>query len=165
MDFAVPYALEDTMRPPIVNFLQLALAIIRIDLGNTLANNFLTHPQLLNQTLEAFFPETTSASGMPSRLHSYLQQQALLLGSGSAFDAFQVPGPSVVQTVYVCKLLKRKSTGNLLVSVFVATVGMFMSGWTFFIMMAHWIVENKEVFLKRPRWDWFHDTVASFLSR
>lgn len=50
--------------------------------------------------------------------------------SRSAFNVFHVPGPSVLQTVNVCGFLKRRgSARNLIVTVFVATVGMFTSGW------------------------------------
>ncbi|KAJ3503340.1 hypothetical protein NMY22_g18279 [Coprinellus aureogranulatus] len=153
VDFTLPYVLDDTMRPPITNILQLMLAVIRIDLGNPSPNNFLTHPQVLNRTLDAVFPETPAAMKMESKLFTYLREQALLQleESGSAFNLFHVPGPSVVQTVYVCKLLKRKGAGNLIVSVFVASAGMFMSGWAVFICVARFVIEGKS-YLRRRRW-------------
>lgn len=167
MTFGAPYVLDETLRPAIVNILQLVLAVVRIDLGNRSPNNFLTHPQTLNHTLEASFPETPAASIMPSRLYSHLQQQSLLVGSGSAsvFDAFQIPGPSVVQTFYTCKLLKRKSAGNFIVSVFIATSGMFMTGWAVFIFVAHCIGEYKECFIRMYRWGLRHAVLARLLSR
>ncbi|TEB26998.1 hypothetical protein FA13DRAFT_1776595 [Coprinellus micaceus] len=64
--------------------------------------------------------------------------------SDSAFDVFHVPGPSVLQTVYACRLLRRRSTGNLIVTVFVATAGMFTSGWAFFIFMARYFADRQK---------------------
>jgi hypothetical protein len=131
LSLSSPYELDDTLRPPIANILHLALAAIRVDLGNRSPNNFLTHPEVLNRTLTAVFPQTASASSTPSKLYTYLHQQSLLVNSHSGpsvFDPFHIPGPSVMQAVYVCKGLQRKDTMNLIVSVFVATVGMFTPG-------------------------------------
>lgn len=137
-----PFVLDDRFRPPITNILHLALAAIRIDLGNPSPNNFLTHPEVLNQTLIAVFP---AVSGIPS-LGSRLYARALLISSGSEsdFDPFRVPGPSTVQAVYVCRFLKRKSTGNLVVTVFVTTAGMFTSAWAFFILVARYVLSKRE---------------------
>ncbi|KAJ3525909.1 hypothetical protein NMY22_g10384 [Coprinellus aureogranulatus] len=132
------FALDDTFGPPILNMLQLSLAAFRIDLGNPSPNNFLTYPEALNRTLAPVFPSVPLSPSMPSQLYDHLHQQSLLFqsGSASAFDAFRIPGPSIVQTVYVCKLLKRKDAANLIVSVFVATAGMFTTGWALFISIA-----------------------------
>lgn len=144
--FGPPYELDDTLRPPISNILHLALAAMRVDLGNPSPNNFLTHPDALNQTLTAVFPQTASTVSMPSKLYTYLREQSLLVGSESGtsvFDPFRIPGPSVVQAVYVCKFLKRKDVGNLIVSVMVATLGMFTTAWTVFIFVACWILNRR----------------------
>lgn len=138
----------EAWRPPIFNFVQLAVAAIRIDLGNPSPNNLLTHPTVFNRSLTKTFPEigAIDLKSMPSVLYAHLEEQSLLAGtdSGSALDPFRVPGPSVVQTVYVCKFLKRKSAANLIVSVFVATAGMFTSGWAVFIFVARCITERRE---------------------
>ncbi|TEB35850.1 hypothetical protein FA13DRAFT_1787323 [Coprinellus micaceus] len=144
--FGPPYELDDTLRPPISNILHLALAAMRVDLGNPSPNNILTHPDALNQTLTAVFPQTTSTVSMPSKLYTYLHEQSLLVSSESGtsvFDPFRIPGPSVVQAVYVCKFLKRKDLGNLIVSVMVATLGMFTTAWTVFIFVACWILNRR----------------------
>ena len=141
-----PYELDDTLRPPIDNMLHLALAAIRVDLGNASPNNFLTNPEVLNRTLTAVFPQTASTSRMPSKLYKFLHEQSLLVSSHSGpsvFDPFHIPGPSVVEAVYVCKGLKRKDSLNLIVSVFVATVSMFTPAWTVFIAISCWLLNRK----------------------
>ncbi|KAJ3546875.1 hypothetical protein NMY22_g1867 [Coprinellus aureogranulatus] len=138
--------LDDNLRPPITNILHLALAAIRIDLGNPSPNNFLTHPEVLNRTLVDVFPAIGATPSMQSQLFTYLEQQTAVIGSdsGSAFDPFTIPGPAILQAVYVCRLQKRRSAGNLIVTVFVATAGMFTSGWAFFIFLARYIHSTRE---------------------
>ena len=152
------FVLDDQFRSPITNILHLALAAIRIDLGNPSPNNFLTHPDVLNQTLIAVFPAISGIPSLESRLYARLQEQALLTESGSQsdFDPFRVPGPSTVQTVYVCRFRKRKSAGNLVVTVFVATAGMFTSGWAFFILVARYVLSKKEEGLDRNEKGRYH---------
>ncbi|KAF5342325.1 hypothetical protein D9611_001496 [Ephemerocybe angulata] len=125
---------------PINNILHLALAAIRIDLGNPSPNNFLTHPESLNQTLTATFPETPFTSQTQSLLYTTLNEKHFVKESLDSDDLpiFSVPGPSTVQAVYVCKFMKRKKTGNLIITVFVATVSMFTSGWAVFILIARY---------------------------
>ncbi|KAJ3550649.1 hypothetical protein NMY22_g320 [Coprinellus aureogranulatus] len=137
---------DDVLARPITNLLHFYLASFRVDLGNPSSNNILTHPEALNRTLYAEFPSTDLTPGAPSLLYDYLQQQSLLFHSGSesAFDAFRIPGPSVLQTAYICTFLKRKSPANLIVSVFVATAGMFTSGWALFISVARYLHRSQE---------------------
>lgn len=89
--------------PSIFNFIQLAVAAIRIDLGNPSPNNLLMHPEVLNRTLTETFPEigAIDLESMPSKLYTHLKEQSLLVStdSGSMLDTLSVPGPSVVQTV------------------------------------------------------------------
>ncbi|KAF6759960.1 hypothetical protein DFP72DRAFT_1063691 [Ephemerocybe angulata] len=132
--------LDDMITPPINNILHLALAAIRIDLGNPSPNNFLTHPESLNQTLTATFPKTPFTSQAQSLLYTTLNEKHFVKESLDSDDLpiFSIHGPSTVQAVYVCKFMKRKKTGNLIITVFVATVSMFTSGWAVFILIARY---------------------------
>ncbi|KAJ3521302.1 hypothetical protein NMY22_g12371 [Coprinellus aureogranulatus] len=132
---------------PISNLLHFYLALFRVDFGNQSFNNMFTHPEMLNCTLFAEFPNTTLVPKASSRLYAYLNEQSLLSRSNSksAFDAFRIPGPSIVRTSYVCESLKRKSAASLFVSVFVATAGMFTSGWAIFIFIARYLYRKPEL--------------------
>jgi hypothetical protein len=145
------------------NLLHLVLAAVRIDLGNPSPNNFSIHPRRLTKAPAAV--ETPPVGSVESGLYTYLATQLRVstaegddrpaasvfepwgfsgYNSDSAFDVFHVPGPSVLQTVYACRLLRRRSTGNLTVTVFVATAGMFTSSWAFFIFMARYFADRQK---------------------
>ena len=141
-----PYDLEYYLQTPILNILHLTLAAMRVDLGNPSPNNFLAHPspELINRTLIAVFPQTIS-NGLASKLHAQLLHELFLAHIGpSAFSYIRVPGPSVVQVVYLCNILKRKDFGNLIVSIFAATFGMFSTLWTVYITFLCWIKDYKK---------------------
>ncbi|KAJ3550661.1 hypothetical protein NMY22_g317 [Coprinellus aureogranulatus] len=130
----------DAFVRPILNLLHFYLASLRIDFGNPSSNNLLTNPEVLNRTLSPDLedPYALLTPSAPSLLYAYMNEQSLLSRSGSesAFNASQIPGPSILRKGYTCGSLKRKDAANLIVSVFVATSGMFTTGWAVFIFIA-----------------------------
>ncbi|KAF8907353.1 hypothetical protein CPB84DRAFT_308744 [Gymnopilus junonius] len=103
---------------------------IRIGLGNPSVNNFILNRMFLNKTIYSTFPATKYNSDAASR-------NSTMYAIYNHPDALTtVTGLSQIQLVYACRFQQRKYIGPLIVSVMVATVSMFSSGWALYILIA-----------------------------
>jgi hypothetical protein len=109
-----------------LNLAQTLLAAVRIDLGNRNPNNFFFNLSLVNATL---FKKINS-------LDSLLYSQVLKQVDGKPESASAlVPGPATIQRVYSCNWQIQKPVGSAIMSVMVATITMFMTGWQIVMLL------------------------------
>ena len=130
-----PWVFDNDTELAFYNILQLVYAAVRIDLGNPSLNNFILYPAALNNTIYSTFPitpgngEAYSNSSLYTTLNSpfpWLQQNLPLI----------LPGPAVIQVVYACQFQQLKAPGALVISVLVATLSMFSTGWAVYMSLA-----------------------------
>ena len=145
-----PWVLDNDTQLPFYNILQTVYAAVRIDLGNPSLNNFILHPAAMNNTIYPTFPitpgngEAFSNSTVYSTLSSpfpWLQQNLPLT----------LPGPATIQVVYPCQFQQLKAPGALVISVLVATLSMFSTGWAVYMLLATAIAKR-------------HNPTGSFIS-
>ncbi len=103
-----------------LNLAQTLLAAVRIDLGNRNPNNFLFNLSLVDATL---FKKINSSDSV---LYSEVLKQ--VDGKPESASAL-VPGPATIQRVYSCNWQVPKPVPSAVISVMVATITMFMTGW------------------------------------
>jgi hypothetical protein len=132
-----PWVLDDIFEQPLYNLLQAVDACIGVELGNPRPNNFILNPSFLNNTITRKFPTTRWNADVGHEdysllYHEWAQPDAEL----KSYLPVNISGPANIQTLYACQLQKRKSPGPLFVSVLVATLGMFSTGWAFFLLIA-----------------------------
>ncbi|KAF5326828.1 hypothetical protein D9619_004187 [Psilocybe cf. subviscida] len=138
--------LDDVLTAPLLNLIQAVYAAVRIDLGIDSANNFILHKDVMPKTLNATFPVTavTPANkdnvGIQAHLYSAWldpskpdsqQNYTFLLD----LLPIEVGGPATLRVVYLCQFQQRKTPGSLFISVLVATLSMFTSGWAVYILL------------------------------
>jgi len=132
-----PYILDDNSLLPFHNLLQAIYAAIRVDLGNPSLNNFILNPLLsLNGTIFDNFPVTPynqDKNSTTSTLYSQLHDPD---PTWKEYLPVNVSGPAQIQVAYACRFQRRKPLGPLIISVLVATLSMFSSGWAVFIVLA-----------------------------
>ena len=130
-----PWVLDNDTELAVYNILQTVYAAVRIDLGNPSLNNFILYPAVMNGTIYPTFPitpsngEAYSNSTLYSTLISpfpWLQQNLPMTLSG----------PATIQVVYPCQFQQRKAPGALVISVLVATLSMFSTGWAVYMLLA-----------------------------
>ncbi|KAG8990857.1 hypothetical protein FRB94_013032 [Tulasnella sp. JGI-2019a] len=102
----------------IANAMQFLLAVTRLDMSNVLSNNFLAHLDVINATIQS-----------PSRLY-----YDLMYRNGTL--RLDTSRPAVIASQYLCHFPQRKSLGSAIISVLVATLSMFGSGWAAFLLVA-----------------------------
>ncbi|KAF8059840.1 hypothetical protein FPV67DRAFT_340304 [Lyophyllum atratum] len=113
-----------------LNLAQTILATVRIDLGNTIPNNFFINSSALNETLSSKLNPMLP----PSTLYHAAQSMQSLTMNGSAN----------IQVLYSCpKWQQKKSIGYAIVSVLVATLSMFSTGWAILMFVAGLLAERK----------------------
>ena len=109
-----------------LNFAQTLLAAVRIDLGNRNPNNFLFNLSFVDATL----------SKKINSSDSLLYREVLKQVDGKSESASAlVPGPATIQRVYSCKWQIPKPVGTAIISVMVATITMFMTGWQIVMLL------------------------------
>ncbi|KDR78891.1 hypothetical protein GALMADRAFT_1277344 [Galerina marginata CBS 339.88] len=152
-DGVVPRIMDDLLTAPISNIMQTIYAAARIDLGIDSPNNFLLHKEVIAQTLNATFPMTkntpanTGNVGLVSELYKVWENPNLVDSSSnytwmSQYLPLNVTGPAALQVVYLCKFQNRKSPGSLVVSILVATLSMFSSGWAIYLFIVTLIAKR-----------------------
>ena len=130
-----PWVFDNDSESVIYNLIQAVYASVRIDLGNPSLNNFFLYPAAMNNTISPTFP-ITPANG---EAFSYSSLYATL---SSPFPWLQqnlpvkLSGPATIQVVYPCQFLQRKGPGAFVISVLVATLSMFSTGWAAFMFIA-----------------------------
>jgi hypothetical protein len=133
------------------NLVQAAYAAVRLDLGNPSPNNFLLNSSMIGQAITASLPQTFPQLPGESYLYS------VLVGDGyyaSATNAtipdvahllpLKLPGPAVLDGVYLCRFQRVKSPGSAFIAVLVATLSMFSSGWAIFLRLAAGMVKKRQ---------------------
>lgn len=139
-----PWVLDDDTEVPIHNIIESVYAAIRIDLGNPSLNNFILNRAFLNRTIYSAFPATKYNSNAASRnstmYATWNNPDTLTL----PFLPITVEGPAQIQLVYACRFQRRKYLGPLIVSVMVATLSMFSSGWAFYILIATELAKRQD---------------------
>ncbi|KAF9485189.1 hypothetical protein BDN70DRAFT_679073 [Pholiota conissans] len=128
-----PYVLDNDTEAPMLNLLQAIHAAIRIDLGNPSSNNFILDQTALNSTIIPSFPRTSYNQNATSLLYEQWAHPGSQL---QGFLPFKIAGPAHIQAAYACHVQRRKPVGSLFVSVLVATLSMFSSGWAIFMIVA-----------------------------
>jgi hypothetical protein len=128
---------------PVINFLQLARAAARMDLGNPAPNNFLLNPQATDSVLASSFPETPVVNASQSLLYSSWKTQ-INPANNETYPALRISGPSTLQAVFICHLYKQKSPGTLITSVLVATLSMSYSAWGLGLLIATSFVNRED---------------------
>ena len=132
-----PWVLDDDTEEPLHNLLQAVHACIGVELGNPRPNNFILNPSFLNNSITPKFPTTQWNADIDVENYSGLyngwaRPDPIL----KTYLPVNTSGPANIQVVYPCQFQKRKSLGPLFVSVLVATLGMFSTGWAVFILIA-----------------------------
>lgn len=130
-----PWVFDNDTELAFFNLIQAVHASVRIDLGNPSLNNFILYPAALNNTIASTFP-ITPANG---EAFSY---SSLYTDLSSPFPWLQqnlpvtLSGPATIQVVYPCRFQQRKGPGAFFISVLVATLSMFSTGWAVFMLLA-----------------------------
>ena len=136
-----PWVLDNDTELAVYNILQSVYAAVRIDMGNPSLNNFILNPAALNNTIYPTFPITPANGEAFSNSDLYL-----LLSSPSPWlqqNLPVLPGPATIQVVYPCQFQQRKAAGPLFISVLVATLSMFSTGWGVYMLLAMTIAKRQ----------------------
>lgn len=120
---------NSTIHPAISNLAQIALAAMRIDLGQIYPNNPLVNLAVINDTLYS------NIGSVDSLLYGDLIQH------GALKDYRTPDGPVTINRWYACRMQIPKPIGSAIISVLVATLSMFTTGWTMFIFVSSSIAE------------------------
>ncbi|KAG8997702.1 hypothetical protein FRB94_007498 [Tulasnella sp. JGI-2019a] len=133
------------------NAMQTMLAAVRIDLGNVLPNNFLVNrsSELIAKTIAPSMPApgATKATNTTSVLYgdltaardssNYSPVKVGNNGSGTV-------APSQISVEYQCRVEQRKSPGSIFISVAVATMTLFKSGWAVLLLVLTFLARRGE---------------------
>ncbi|KAJ7488081.1 hypothetical protein FB451DRAFT_1126467 [Mycena latifolia] len=137
----------------IANLVQSAYATVRLDLGNRAPNNFLLNTSLIPAAIESSFPQTLAQLPSDSFLYAMLVSDPSYAANQSpaviaeynltGLLPLTLPGPAVVDGVYLCRFQRAKSPGSAFIAVLVATLSMFSSGWALFLGFAAGLVKRR----------------------
>jgi len=130
-----PWVFDNDTQLAIYNLLQTVYACIRIDLGNPSSNNFILNPAALNGTIAPTFPLTQAngeAFSNPILYRNWIEPTPWL----QQHLPVTVSGPASLKVVYPCQFQQRKGLDQLVISVLVATLSMFSTGWAVYMMIA-----------------------------
>ncbi|KAJ7861312.1 hypothetical protein B0H14DRAFT_537909 [Mycena olivaceomarginata] len=142
-DLNKPLVTNDTLGI-ISNIVQSAYAAVRLDLGNPSPNNFLLNTAMISEAITATFPQTFPGLFNESLLYSVLVNdgyEARVEGASEITNLtgllpLTLPGPAVLQGLYLCHFQRAKSLGSAFIAVLVGTLSMFSSGWAIFLAFA-----------------------------
>ncbi|KAG8846469.1 hypothetical protein FRB96_001993 [Tulasnella sp. 330] len=127
------------------NAAQLIVAAIRLDIGNIFSNNLLVSPNTLNATITPTYTNSSQGTSAPSSLYSALNQ----FNTGDQnwtvlnMNAQQLR-PAVIATQYLCHVPQRKPVGQLVMSVLVATLSIFSTGWKLLTLALTYLELHKQ---------------------
>lgn len=135
--------IDDDIAGPLNNIIRIIHAAARVDLGIDSPNNLILHSEVANASLVTTFPTTdlnptndTSAS----LLLDWINPTSVI----KPYIPVNVSGPAELEVVYLCRLQHRKAAGQLFISVLVATLSMFSSGWALFLSVATIIAKRQD---------------------
>lgn len=144
----VPKIMDAMLTPVVLNLLQTVYAAVRLDLGIDSPNNFILHKEVMPQTLNSSFPVTATTPanpgniGLTSHLFSSWSNPNATDSTGTDYSwmwqfipEVVAPGPAAIQVVYLCHVQSLKSPGSLIISVLVAVLSMFSSGWAVYLLV------------------------------
>ncbi|KAJ7059644.1 hypothetical protein C8F01DRAFT_1059039 [Mycena amicta] len=132
------------------NTIQSLWAALRIDLGNPSPNNFLVNTSVIPHAIFSSFPIPVTLPGAATTLPNESYLYSMLVGDGyyahtqndSSFVGvpsllpLNVPGPAVLDGVYLCQVQQLKHAGSVFVAVVAGTYSMFNTGWAVFLLLA-----------------------------
>ncbi len=105
-------------------------AAIRLDLGNVLPNNVLVNSSIVDGTIANANDD------------AYLYDDLTHSGGGIfTYPVFSLP-ETVIDVQFQCKFKFAKSWAEIMISVFVATVSMFGTGWGIAMLVASYFVKK-----------------------
>jgi hypothetical protein len=105
-------------------------AAIRLDLGHVLANNVLVNSSIVGETI-------ANANG-----NAYLYTDLTSNGGGYfEYPVYSLP-ETVIDVQFQCKFKFAKSWAEIMISVFVATVSMFGTGWGVAMLVASYFAKK-----------------------
>jgi len=135
--------LDDNLKLPISNLLQTVYAIIRVELGNPSPNNFILHPNVTDNIIVSTFPATPLNQGGDALISGLYQEWTNPDPETKKYLPVTVSGPANIQVVYPCRFQRQKTPGQLFISVLVATLSMFSTGWAVFMVLAVYFAKRK----------------------
>jgi hypothetical protein len=135
--------LDDDLKLPISNLLQTVYAIIRVELGNPSPNNFILHPNVTDNIIVSTFPATPLNQGGDALISGLYQEWTNPDPETKKYLPVTVSGPANIQVVYPCRFQRQKTPGQLFISVLVATLSMFSTGWAVFMVLAVYFAKQR----------------------
>ncbi|KAJ7635409.1 hypothetical protein FB45DRAFT_831063 [Roridomyces roridus] len=135
----------------ISNVVQVAYATIRLDIGNrTPKTNFLLNTSLIDSVIVKSFPKHTAAMPNESFLYSTLISDGYYPNFVPSEQFFvkgllplEMPGPALLDGVYLCRFQRAKSPGAGFIAVLVATLSMFTAAWGRFLAVSEGVVKRR----------------------
>ena len=135
--------LDDNLKLPISNLLQTVYAIIRVEFGNPSPNNFILHPNVTDSIIVSKFPATPLNQGGDVLVSGLYQEWTNPDPETKKSLPVTVSGPANIQVVYLCRFQQQKTPGKLFISVLVATLTTFATGWALFMVLAVYFAKRK----------------------
>ena len=135
--------LDDDTKLPIFNLLQTVYAIIRAEFGNPSPNNFILHPNVTDNIIVSKFPATPLNKGGDALVSQLYQEWTNPDPETKKYLPVTVSGPANIQVVYPCRFQRQKTPGQLFISVLVATLATFSTGWAVFMVLAVYFAKRK----------------------
>jgi hypothetical protein len=135
--------LDDNIKLPISNLLQTVYAIIRVELGNPSPNNFVLHPNVTDSIIVSKFPATPLNQGGDALVSGLYQEWTNPDPETKRYLPVSVSEPANIQVVYPCRFQQQKTPSQLFISVLVATLSMFSTGWAVFMVLAVYFAKRK----------------------
>jgi hypothetical protein len=127
----------------ISNLIRTFHAAVRIDLGNPSPNNVFLNPSVLNATFSEQFPATSILNSSRSLLYLANIHPEWFTANGR--PPLPMEGIAYVRVVYLCRFQRGKPLRQAFVSVLVATLSMFSSGWAIFMLLATYFAKRSNV--------------------
>ena len=137
--------LDDNIKLPISNLLQTVYAMIRVDFGNPSPNNFILYPNVTDNIIVSKFPVTPLNQGGDASVSQLYQEWTNPKPETKKYLPVTVSGPANIRVVYPCRFQHQKTTGQLFISVLVATLAMFSTGWALFMGLAAYFAKRKDL--------------------
>ena len=137
------FNIDDDIAGPLGNIIRIIHDAARIDLGIDSPNNLILHSDVANASLVTTFPITTlnpTNNTSASLLLDWISPTSAM----KPYLPVNVSGEAELQVVYLCRLQQRKAAGQLFISVLVATLSMFSSGWALFLSVATIIAKRQD---------------------
>ncbi|KAF8150753.1 hypothetical protein B0H34DRAFT_150986 [Crassisporium funariophilum] len=131
-----PWVFTNDTELPFYNLLQSVYAAVRVDMGNPSANNFILHREVNSKILTAVFPVTEWNTDVKSTISTLFDNWNDPTPFVQKYLPFTIAGPARIQVVYPCRFQQRKTNGSLFISVLVATLSMFSTGWAIYMVLA-----------------------------